>query len=166
MSEAGRSDAGRTLQVAFLAADFMEDDEVVAWLATQLRDALGLDVAVVYIPLFELLDRIGKGAYDLYYLAWGADYVDADSMLRGPNWEENCAWSNEAFATIVEKARTEPDRVKRLAMYGQAERIVIEEAPLIPLYYRRIRQLVKPWVRRLAKSSTGQTLYKDVVVER
>jgi len=52
-----------------------------------------------------------------------------------------------------------------MKLYRQADRILVEEAPIIPLTYRRWPLLVKPWVRKLSLSPMGEYSYKDVIIE-
>ena len=52
-----------------------------------------------------------------------------------------------------------------MAMYRQADRILVEEAPVLPLTYGRFHILVKPWVRRYRTSPLHRSFWKDVVLE-
>ena len=69
------------------------------------------------------------------------------------------------IARIVEEARTETDQARRLALYRQAEGILAEDAPLLPLIYPRWHVFLKPWVRRFATSPTVWTIFKNVVLD-
>jgi ABC-type oligopeptide transport system substrate-binding subunit len=50
-------------------------------------------------------------------------------------------------------------------LYAQAQRLLAEEVPLLPLSYSRLHLLVKPWVKRYPVSAIGQVFWKDVVLE-
>jgi len=50
-------------------------------------------------------------------------------------------------------------------MYREGDRILVEEAPLLPLTYLRFHCLVKPWVRRYRTSPLKWWFWKDVIVE-
>jgi ABC-type transport system substrate-binding protein len=52
-----------------------------------------------------------------------------------------------------------------MKLYRQADRILVEEAPIMPLTHLRSPLLVKPWVRKLSVSPTGHYSYKDVIIE-
>ena len=47
----------------------------------------------------------------------------------------------------------------------QADRILMEQIPLIPLFYGRLHFLVKPWVRNLHLAPTWEVFWKDVIIE-
>jgi ABC-type oligopeptide transport system substrate-binding subunit len=57
------------------------------------------------------------------------------------------------------------DQEERLRMYARADRILMEEAPIKPLLYRREHMLVKPWVRRFPSSAFSVWFWKDVIIE-
>jgi ABC-type oligopeptide transport system substrate-binding subunit len=65
----------------------------------------------------------------------------------------------------VEKARRVLDQPERLGLYAQADRILTEEAAIIPLAYLRSHMLVKPWVSKFPASEPNQWLWKDIVIE-
>jgi len=50
-------------------------------------------------------------------------------------------------------------------MYRQADRILVEEAPVLPLAYGRFHMLVKPWGRRYLTSPLRWWYWKDVIIE-
>jgi ABC-type transport system substrate-binding protein len=58
---------------------------------------------------------------------------------------------------------TEPGR--RIEMYQEADRILVEEAAIMPLTYTIWHLLVKPWVRRWPVSATKFWFWKDVIIE-
>jgi ABC-type oligopeptide transport system substrate-binding subunit len=64
----------------------------------------------------------------------------------------------------VEGARRLTDRGQRMAMYRQAERLLVQETPLIPISYTLAHLLLKPWVVHWPVSSTTFIL-KDVIIE-
>jgi ABC-type oligopeptide transport system substrate-binding subunit len=74
-------------------------------------------------------------------------------------------WQNEAYDRLVEGARGVMDQEERMRMYQQADRILIEEAPILPLAYGRFHILVKPWVRRYLTSPLRWWYWKDVIIE-
>ena len=52
-----------------------------------------------------------------------------------------------------------------MKLYGQADRILVEEAALLPLFYYRSHLLVKSWVTRYPTSAIKEWFWKDVVIE-
>lgn len=67
------------------------------------------------------------------------------------------------FPTLEARAAT--DQTTRMQFYAQAERILVDEAPLIPLAYSRSHLLLKPWVKQFPTSSIRLWFLKDVALE-
>ena len=77
---------------------------------------------------------------------WLADYADPDNFLRIACRYET-SWQSRAFDRLIDEARQITHQEQRMALYQQADRILVEEAPIVPLAYVRGHILVKPWVR-------------------
>jgi oligopeptide transport system substrate-binding protein len=82
--------------------------------------------------------------------SWVGDYLDANTYLDmfvtdGEN--NRSGWSNLEYDQLVADAAAELDDEKRLRLLESAERILMEELPIIPIYYYVSRNLVRPYVR-------------------
>jgi oligopeptide transport system substrate-binding protein len=132
---------------------------------TQWRKTLGIKVMCRSMKLTALLEQLSKQPLDMFQVAWGADYPDPDSFLRTcPAWHWT-GWHNKAYAELVERARRITDQGERMRLYQQAERILINEAPIVPLTYGRQHWLVKPWVRNFFTPAMQTFFWKDVIIE-
>ncbi|NIN67982.1 MAG: hypothetical protein GTO63_25400 [Anaerolineae bacterium] len=110
-------------------------------------------------------DRVLRRTPHLWLLRWLADYPDLDSFLRASIWRVISAWENRVYDEMVEGARRLEDQRERMKMYQRADSILMEEAPILLLYYGRFHLLVKPWVSRYPSYSAKQWFWKDVVIE-
>ena len=82
--------------------------------------------------------------------AWVGDYLDPNTYLDmfvtdGEN--NSTGFSNAEYDKLIADAAKEPDAAKRMKMLEQAERILMDEMPIIPIYYYVSRNMVKPHVR-------------------
>ena len=101
----------------------------------------------------------------LYRVAWLADYPDPDSFLRvGVVNYYPQVW-NEEYGRLVNNARQINDHERRLKMYQSADRILVQEAVVIPLSYGLWELMVKPWVKKYPISPTKALFLKDVITE-
>jgi ABC-type oligopeptide transport system substrate-binding subunit len=98
-------------------------------------------------------------------MGWSADYPDPDTFLRTSEWRATGRWQNEVYDALVEGARRVMNQRERMRMYEQAERIMVEEAPVLPLIYMRSHLFVKPWVRKYPTSPQKLWFWKDVIIE-
>jgi ABC-type oligopeptide transport system substrate-binding subunit/DNA-binding SARP family transcriptional activator len=140
-------------------------EELTADLMTQWRDVLGVECHVELADWATFLDRLGQDAPHLFGMGWNASYPDPDNFLRmGFPWKAT-GWRNEAYEGLIEKARQSLNQGARLRLYAQADKILMDEAAIIPFIYRREHILVKPWVRRFPTSALQQWFWRDVLIE-
>ena len=88
--------------------------------------------------------------FDVARRAWGGDYMDPNTFLDimltdGEN--NTTGWSNKDYDALIAAARAEVDEGKRLEIFHRAERILMDEVPIIPMYYYVGKNMVKPYVR-------------------
>lgn len=101
----------------------------------------------------------------MFLMGWIADYPDPDNFLRVGLRRTVVKWQNKAYDRLVEEARVVTDQGERMKLYGQADRILVEEAAIIPLTHGRLHLLVKPWVSKYPIPPTGGGFWKDVIIE-
>jgi oligopeptide transport system substrate-binding protein len=82
--------------------------------------------------------------------SWIGDYLDPNTFLDmfvtdGPN--NATGFSHVEYDRLIAGAAQEPNEEKRMRMLEQAERILMDEMPIIPVFYYVSRNLVKPYVR-------------------
>jgi ABC-type oligopeptide transport system substrate-binding subunit len=137
------------------------DDLQVQW-----RENLGVEIQwEESMMLRTVLDRLRSEPPHIFVAGWVADYLDPDTFLRASPIRRETRWRNEAYERLVEEARRVTDQGERMKLYGQADRILIEEAAIMPLTYARHHLLVKPWVRRFPTAPLRGWFWKDVIIE-
>jgi oligopeptide transport system substrate-binding protein len=135
------------------------------FLQTQWRQILSIDVAWETPDWTSFLEGMGKEIYGLTAYLWVADYPDPDAFLhlsRAATWAN---WHNEAFEGLVENARRTLDQEERVELYRRAERLLMAEAPILPLTYEMEHLLIKPWVNRYPTAPSRAVFWQDVVIE-
>jgi oligopeptide transport system substrate-binding protein len=88
--------------------------------------------------------------FDISRLGWIGDYPDPNTYLDmfvtgGEN--NRTGWSNPEYDKLIDDAAKEPDATKRLDMLKSAERMLMDELPVLPFYYYVSKNMVKPYVR-------------------
>jgi oligopeptide transport system substrate-binding protein len=96
--------------------------------------------------------QVIKQAYDASRAGWIADYLDPSTFLdcwRTGESNNNTAWSNPDYDRLLTEAAKQPDNASRFAKLKEAEAILLNEMPVLPLYwYTRsywLRPEVKNW---------------------
>jgi ABC-type oligopeptide transport system substrate-binding subunit len=100
--------------------------------------------------------------FHFFFLGWFADYPDPASFLQTNYLIDQCHWQNPNFERLIEEGRRTIDQVKRVDLYRQADRILTEEAVVLPLFYGHIYELRQPWVRKPAGASIYSPQWKDI----
>ena len=92
-------------------------------------------------------------------MRWMADYPDPQNflslLLTSGSPENRTGYANPAYDALCKQADSEQDPAKRLALYNRANRLVIDDAPWIPIYYQRDIELIKPHVKGLQDCLQG-----------
>jgi oligopeptide transport system substrate-binding protein len=112
---------------------------------------LGVDVSIAQSESASFFDDLDRGRLQMFSIGWIMDYPDPediiDLLFNSTSRQNNTGYSNPQVDSLTQQARGELDVTKRLQLYQQAEQIILEEAPWIPLYYGRDHFVVKPHVK-------------------
>jgi oligopeptide transport system substrate-binding protein len=104
-----------------------------------LKNNLGITVKPRMVEEGTMLKERNRGELPFVFLSWGADYLDAQNFLSillmsdAPvNFDK---WSNLDFDKLCAAADVERDAKKRDSLYLQAESLMLQESPRVPLYF-------------------------------
>ena len=106
---------------------------------------IGLNVKVEVMPPSTLREQKVNGKLDIFRGSWVADYPDAENYLfifhsknfspNGPNYTH---YKNDDFDKLYEKAIQTTELKVRQKLYQQMDSLLMESAPVIPLYYDEV----------------------------
>jgi ABC-type transport system substrate-binding protein len=68
-----------------------------------------------------------------YIVGWNPDYPDPDGYLRGGVYKHAGWWHNSDYERLIQAAAHSTDQAERLRLYQDADRILVEEAAIVPL---------------------------------
>ena len=133
---------------------------------------IGLDVQVDVNPPSTLTQSISTGKVSFFKASWIADYPDAENYLSlfysknfspgGPNYTH---FKNEKFDKLYEQSFFETDDKKRQELYKQMDAIVMEEAPVIPLFYDKASRFTRNNISGLGINPLNLLVLKRVKKE-
>ena len=128
------------------------------------RDAwkrLGLDVEVTATDYNAFQDKMRRGAYQVFWWGWGADYPDPENflfLLYGPMSRTRSGGPNDAnfadprYDALFVRMRARDNDPERAGEIAAMRAILERECPWIPVFHREEYTLSQPWLR-LAKPS-------------
>jgi oligopeptide transport system substrate-binding protein len=137
-----------------------------AAIAQELERELGIDVAVEERSFDDHSALLDGDTPAMWTLAWSADYPHAHDflglLLRGDSSANIGGWANAAFDDLIDRAAATADPAEQEALYEQAQAIVRDEAPLIPLSYSDSWALSREGLRGAAVSGVGLLRFADM----
>ncbi len=125
-------------------------NKVAVAVASMWKEALGVDAKLAAVEFKSLFADVERREVDLYRLSWVGDYNDPYNFLQylksdfGINLPK---YSSAAYDRLLAEAASQTDVAKRRELLESAERLMLADHPLIPLYFYVNKHLVKPEVR-------------------
>ena len=108
---------------------------------------VGIKIKVEVIQKSLLMEQTSKSQAPFFRGSWIADYPDAENYLsvfygKNPAPPNYTRYKNTAFDVLYEKALSEKNDSLRYQLYQQMDRIIINDAPVVPLWYDMAIHLV------------------------
>jgi ABC-type transport system substrate-binding protein len=161
LEEAGYGPRQNKLSLTIVSASKSKlAQEELALVASDLA-AVGVDLEIQYQthwPSFEALLKAGK--FQLYRYAWFADVPDPDNFLNALCGSESgynfMGYRNPEVDRLLSQALRETDMLNRVTFYRQAERLILDDAPMIPWLYMTFEAVFQPYVKGLQISALGR----------
>jgi ABC-type transport system substrate-binding protein len=145
LAEAGFPDGKGLAPVKLLTIPIYAD--MANFVAKQLEET-GIPVKVEVVQKSLLLTMTASSTAPFFRGSWIADYPDAENYLsvfysRNPAPPNYTRYKNPAFDALFEKAITETNDSLRYRYYQQADQLMMEDAPVVPLWYDKAVRLVQ-----------------------
>ena len=129
---------------------------------------LGINVNIDNTEWQVYLERLNVLDFQVARLGWIADYNDASSFLdmyrTADSGNNDTGWENEEFKSLIDQASAEQDPAVRTDLQLQAEAIMVDEMPVIPLYYYTNLYVVHDHVENMSPDALGNINLKDVSI--
>lgn len=130
---------------------------------------LGIKVKIDVNPPAALREHIAQGKTQWFRGSWIADYADAENYLslfysknhcpKGSNYTH---FSSKEYDKLYEKAILETDYEKRIALYKKMNDIIIEESPIVVLYYDQVLRFVQKNISGFESNPLNLLILKNV----
>ncbi len=148
-------------------------NDVPSYIAAALyewQQNLGVSVSVRQLEPDVFLYNLDSEHDQAFSMGWVADYPSPQNFLGtlfGAGESYNISgYSNPELEILLKQAAAEEDEAQRLELYRQAERVIVADAPCLPLTYGANHVLVKPYVSGYKLSPLGIPDLTKVRVDR
>lgn len=133
-----------------LSYNTSESHKRIAVAISQMWRKIGVKIELLNTEVKVHYENLTNNDFEVGRAGWLADYIDPEnflSLLRSTNTGNYGRWTNKKFDDLYTKAEATVDIEKRAKIYYQAEKLVIEESALIPIYYYVSKDMVKPFIK-------------------
>ena len=135
------------------------------------RENIGVAVEAVSLPEAEdFHEREDARELPIWSKEWCADYPDPQNFLEllfhSESELNHFGYSDRTVDTLLESAAVERDPLVRAGMYAEAERLILADRVVVPLWHDRNYRLVQPFVKGYRPSPIGIQYLQDVYFER
>ncbi len=100
---------------------------------------------------------------------WGADFMDPFTFLGifyTPKGANATGWYDPKYVALLDEANRTIEPQRRYQLLAQAEQILLDAQPVIPLTVGTTRQMKKPYVKGLYPNAAALYSWKSVYIER
>jgi oligopeptide transport system substrate-binding protein len=168
LAEAGYPD-GKGAPAIELLFNTSESHRAVAESIQEMwRRELGLDVRLTNQENNSMLAVRMSGSYEILRSDWIGDYIDPFSFLSiwtSDSGNNYTGWKNPLFDQLLFEAARTADHASRNALLQKAEALLLEDAPLIPIYHYSHIFLIQPSVKGWSPNLLDHHPYKYVYLD-
>ncbi|WP_112180144.1 MULTISPECIES: peptide ABC transporter substrate-binding protein [Paraliobacillus] len=161
-----------SVELRYLGGDTDLSQDMDAYIMDQLQENLeGLTIDISAVPFEERISRDEASDYDIQNSGWGPDYIDPNTWLEmwtstSPYMTMN--YENEEFDALISEANNEliTDPVARYENFLEAEKILMDDAAIAPIYQRSRAYLWRTSVKGVIFNPMGADFsYKNAYIE-
>lgn len=170
MKELGLGDDPSKLDIHYMTRGTAEYSKKAAeYLKQNIESVLGINFIIDMTEWNIMYDNIDSGNYQIAQGGWTADYNDPSNFFdifhkyNGYYGFDKVKWDGpaaEEYATLLDKVNTQTEDADRAATYLEAEKVLLESAPVAPMYTGTIRNVIGNYVKGYY---TNPYVYQDYV---
>ena len=130
---------------------------------------LGMKVRLDVNPPAALRENMAQGKVEWFRGSWIADYPEAENYFalfytpnRSPKGSNYTAFSSKEYDRLYEKARGENDLKKRIELYKRMNQILMDESPIVVLYYDQVLRFAQKNISGLEPNPMNHLVLKYV----
>lgn len=113
--------------------------KVAVEIQRQWKQTLGVEVQLQELEWKVFLENLHNGDYQIGRSGWFADYADPANFLELYKEKDgglnDTKWENKTYQSLLQQAASQADPAKRQQLLAQAEKLLMDEMPVIPIYF-------------------------------
>ncbi|MEM7781106.1 MAG: peptide ABC transporter substrate-binding protein [Pseudomonadota bacterium] len=131
------------------------------------REKLGIEIGIYNQEWKVYLDSQSQLNYDVSRAGWIADYVHPMTFLEiftAGNGNNDTGWENAEYDSLIRQAQTASSEEARIELMRQAEAILMEELPIVPIYWYTRPRMIDPRVEGWNPKLLDNRPYKNITI--
>ena len=160
---------GKEPKYTMLFGDDSIARDIATYVQDQYKENLGVNFDVQILTFNASLDKVDAEDYQISYAyGWIGDYDDPMTFMDlylSDSPFNNSFFENEEYDRLIKEAQTTSDLQKRMQNMQKAEKILIEQAATVPVYFQVFAGVKKPHLKDYAFHSFGGTDWKYARIE-
>jgi len=168
LSDAGFPEGNGFPELTYLYNTSENNKAIAVALQQMWKASLGIHVEIINQELKVVNQSRETGEFDLLKSSWIGDYDDASSFLdvwTSDSGNNFTGWSSTRYDSFLEKSRTSSSTDNRFNYFKAAEELLIEEQPILPLYFYTSVYLKHPAVKGYHPTLLNYHPWKHVYLE-
>jgi oligopeptide transport system substrate-binding protein len=137
-------------------------------LAAMWKQVLGVEASITQQEWKVYLEtRNQQKDTQVYRHGWIGDYNDAFTfaeLLRSTSGLNDTGYDNPEYDRLVTAAQSELDPHKRAQLLQDAEKVMLADMPILPLYFYVSTRMIKPWVKGFEPNIMDHQLHKNFYI--
>lgn len=127
------------IDITFMVSEGTQNELYNQVMQEQLRKTLGIEAKIEVLTITEARARRNAHNYDLFAGGWGPDYNDPMTDLdlwTSYNGNNHTGYASKKYDALIELAKVETDMEEREQIFVKCEKLLAEDMPIIPVYWR------------------------------
>jgi oligopeptide transport system substrate-binding protein len=169
LAEAGYPDGRNFPRLTLM---FSSDSEAMSKTAEivrrQWQEQLNIEVELQGIEVTVFGARLHSHDFAISAGDWYGDYGDISTftdLFQSSSENNNPDWRSPEYDALLDKAAVESNPLKRLDLLSKAESLMLEDAPIVPLYYGMGRYLIHDNVHGIPLNARMTVMLQAIQVD-
>jgi oligopeptide transport system substrate-binding protein len=154
------------------------NEKIAEAIQKMLMENLGIDVEITQVVWAQHVNNIETAKVAFWRFGWVADYPDPENFLNlfyGKNvpatFEESSymnpfRYKNPQYDALFEKAVATVNPDERNKLYEQLDQMIVDDAPLLSIYYSMNRRLIQPYVQNFPNNGMEYRNFREVWLDK
>ena len=141
--------------------------DIAEIIQSQWQENLNIQMVLQGVEVKVFGQMLHTQQFDVARSSWYGDYADPSTftdLFKSDSDDNNAKWSNARYDQLCAEAQKEPDKWRRLKLLSEAENLMLNEAPIIPLYTPVNAYLFRPQVTGIPLAANAMLIFNSVSV--